>query len=154
MDSFARILWFPSPIPDSLQKFWKYSIILIFIEGYLLWNNVFTGTEDPEFYNADEKGFYVSCLTVLTEHLLFFTLIYGFMRILGHWCSVRLLWKAMTLSHFAKLLFVPIMIWRGSSMWELGINYVLISGYSIMSLICSLSGNGHPFVRYPPCVTI
>lgn len=102
---------------------------------------MFTGTEDPEFYNADEKGFYVSCLTVLTEHLLFFTLIYGFMRLFGNCCcSVRLLWKAMTLSHFSKLLFVPIMIWRGSSMWELGINYLLISGYSIMSLICSLSG--------------
>lgn len=124
----------------TFQKYWKYSIILIFIEAYLLWNNVFTGTDDPEFYNGDEKGFYVSCLIILTEHLLFFTLLYGFMRIVGQRCSVRLLWKAMTLSNFSKLLFIPVMIWRESSLWELGINYILIIGYSIMSLICSLSG--------------
>lgn len=121
-------------------KYWKYSIILIFIEAYLLWNHVFSGVEDPEFYNSGEKGFYVSCLIVLTEHVLFFSLIYGFMCIFGQPCSARLLWKAITLSNFSKLLFIPVMIWRDSSLWELGINYLLILGYSIMSLICSLSG--------------
>lgn len=132
----------------SFQKFWKYSIILIFIETYLLWNNVFTGTEDPEFYSSSgEKGFYVSGLIVLTEHLLFFSLLYGFLRVFGHgsFRSVRLLWKAMTLSNFSKLLFIPVMIWRMSSKWELGINYVLIIGYSILSLVCSLSGESLQF---------
>lgn len=35
------------------------------------------------------------------------------------------------------------MIWRESSLWELGINYLLIIGYSNMSLICSLSGKNY-----------
>lgn len=132
---------FPDPELSLLQKFWKYSIILICIEAYLLWNDVFTGDETST-HGASEKGFYVSCLIVLLEHFLLFSLLFAFIRLFGRSCpvSMRLLWKAITLSNFSKLLFIPVMIWRESSLWELGINYVLIICYSILSMICSLSG--------------
>lgn len=128
----------------DFQKYWKFSIILIFVEAYLKWNNVFYST-DNQLITSDESGYYFSFGFILLEHLIFFVSLYGLMFVLGHRCTIRMLWKAITLSNFAKLLFLPVMIYRDSiSQWERNINYVLIMSYLTLSLVCSCAGEKTP----------